>query len=416
MSMRIVQRLAAETIAAVYAGKNLQDTLSIIILQNPQLSAADKGMLQDLSYGCQRIRGLLEQITRQLLNKKPPNRIYHLILVALYQLHATHNAPYAIVNEAVRSASQIDVAYKNLVNAVLRRFLREQNSLIQKAQKQAIAQFNLPHWWVSYLKQHYPNHWQSICQSTQQHPPLTLRVNRRLGNSHEYMSQLALLGIEATILDEYAVQLLQPMPIEHIPGFSDGWVSVQDWGAQQATPLLAPKAGETILDACAAPGGKTGHILEWANCQVTALDISEQRLNKVRQNLQRLGLHATLKTADAQKIDTWYDGNNFDAVLADIPCTASGVIRRNPDIKWLRRPDDGDKMAHQQSLLLDALWSVVKPKGRMLLATCSIFVAENQHQLEQFLLRHTDAQCSTTKTLLPNRIHDGFFYALIEKI
>jgi len=230
------------------------------------------------------------------------------------------------------------------------------------------------------------------------------------------LEKLAAEGIAGKALDEYAVILDEAVPVSRLPGFSDGLLSVQDFGAQQAAYILKPADSERILDACAAPGGKSGHILELANCSLTALDIDEGRLKRVADNLSRLGFQtASLHRADAADLSSWYDGNPFDAVLADVPCTASGVTKRNPDIKWLRRPADGGKTARQQETMLDNLWSVLKPGGRMLLATCSLFHEENDGQLQRFLRRHPDAACTESLTLLPKHTQDGFYYALIRK-
>lgn len=416
MSMGRAQGLAAQAVAAVDAGRNLNDVLAEIWQQHPQLAAAEKGALQDMAYGCLRQRGLLQQVLRQMLRTLPDAAIHSLLLVALYQLHATRNAPHAVVNEAVTHAGRIARGrYKNLVNAVLRRFLREHHTLLQAALHHEEARYNLPQWWLGYLRHHYPQHWQHIAEAYQQHPPMTLRINCRRSDAHAYCQTLADAGMQASILGSHTVRLHQPVPVQALPGFADGVVSVQDWGAQQAALMLQPQAGERIVDACAAPGGKSGHLRELADCRLTAIDVDAQRLLRIRDNLNRLGLNADLHVADAQQTNTWYDGHAYDAVLADVPCTASGVVRRHPDIKWLRQPHDARQTAEQQAPLLDALWQVLRPGGRMLLATCSIFVEENQQQLARFLARHADARCRETRILLPDPDQDGFFYALIDK-
>ena len=372
MSMSLAQQLAAESIAAVAKGRNLQDVLAAIRAAHPELTAQELGALQDIAYGCQRYLGSLKYMLAQMLKKPIGNpQLESLLLAAMYQLHYTRNAPHAVVNEAVESIAKIGHGqFRSFANAILRRFLRERQKLEALCKKDDVAKHNLPLWWVAYLKNHYPKYWHNITTALQSHPPMTLRV------------------------------------------------------AQQAAYLLNPKDGERILDACAAPGGKTGHILELADCHVTALDIDAGRLKRVGDNLDRLGFGETRKTrfqtaslycADARDLAAWYDGKQFDAVLADVPCTASGVVRRNPDIKWSRRPTDAVKTARQQEALLDALWQTLTKNGRMLLATCSVFVEENTQQLQKFLNRHADAKPAGEHVLLPNKYQDGFYYALIEK-
>ena len=418
MSMALAQKLAADSIAAVAQGRNLQDVLAAIRAANPELSAQESGALQDIAYGCQRYLGSLKFMLGKMLNKPIDNlQLESLLLAALYQLHYTRNAPHAVVNEAVESIAKIGRGqYRSFANAILRRFLRERDKLVAACKYDDTAKHNLPQWWVAYLQNHYPKYWHNITAALQSHPPMTLRVNRRHGNAEDYLQKLAAEGIEAKALDEYAVTLTEAVPVSRLPGFSDGLVSVQDFGAQKAAYLLNPQNGERILDACAAPGGKTGHLLELADCHVTALDIDATRLARVQSNIDRLGFQtATLHCADAQDLAAWYDGKQFDAVLADVPCTASGVARRNPDIKWLRRPNDALKTARQQEALLDALWQTLTKNGRMLLATCSIFVEENDQQLQKFLNRHANARLLESHVLLPNKHQDGFYYALIQK-
>ncbi|MGF6148196.1 Ribosomal RNA small subunit methyltransferase B [Kingella potus] len=417
MTMALAQKLAADTISAVAAGQNLQDALERIRAAHPGLSAQENGALQDIAYGCQRYLGSLKHMLAQMLKKPLDNReVESLLLAALYQLHYTHNAPHAVVNEAVEAVAKAGGQYRPFANAILRRFLRERERLAASCKRDDTAKYNLPRWWLDYLRNHYPKHWNNIVTAFLLHPPMTLRVNRRRGNAESCLEQLAAAGIAAKALGEYAVMLETAVPVGSLPGFSDGLVSVQDFGAQQAAHILQAQEGERILDACAAPGGKTGHILETANCEVTALDIDQGRLKKVADNLSRLGFQtASTVCADARDLAAWYDGRPFDAVLADVPCTASGVVRRNPDIKWLRRPDDARKTARQQEKLLDTLWTVLRPGGRMLFATCSIFTEENDIQLQNFLRRHADASCAEPQTLLPTPKQDGFFYALIRK-
>lgn len=427
MSLAQVQSLAASTIEEVAAGKNLQEVLAALRHAHPELGLSEKGALQDIAYGCQRYAGSLRFMLSKMLNKPISNsRLESLLLVALYQLNHTRNAPHAVVNEAVENIARIGKGqYRSFANAILRRFLREKEALNSLCKTDDTAKYNYPQWWQAYLKNHYPKHWHNILAATMQPPPMTLRINRRHGNSESYLKELEQAGLAGKALDDYAVRLHEAVSVNALPGFAEGRVSVQDWGAQQAAYLLKPQSGERILDACAAPGGKTGHLLEMADCQMTALDISSERMARVHSNLQRLGFLSEnknfqtgmvqLKSSDAADLAGWYEGKPFDAILADVPCTASGVVKRNPDIKWLRRPGDALKTARQQEPLLDSLWSVLRPGGRMLLATCSLFEEENQQQLSRFLTRHADAQCSESRVLIPNGNQDGFYYALIHK-
>lgn len=417
MSMAHVQQLAAHAIGEVLNGRNLSEVLAQLMQQHPELSVADKGALQDLSHGSLRHLGLLQQLVHQMTKTLPPVEIVHLLVIALYQLHFTRNAAHAVVNEAVNYARQLQGGhYQKLINALLRRFLRERETLLAHALKQDEARYNLPDWWLNYLKKHYPQHWHNIVTVMTQHPPMTLRINRRYTDAEQYLAKLTASGIAAKILDTHSIMLQQAIAVQRLPDFAAGHVSVQDFGAQQAVPMLNPQNGERILDACAAPGGKTGHILEWSDCDVTALDIDPLRLKRVQDNLQRLQQRAHLHCADAKELHLWYDNNTFDAILADVPCTASGVVKRHPDIKWLRQPQDSQKTALQQEALLDSLWLTLKSGGRLLLATCSIFMEENQQQLTRFLTRHADACERQSRVLLPNSRQDGFFYALIDKI
>lgn len=417
MSLSQVQTLATHTLFAVENGKNLSDELAHIFAQNPELSSQDKGMLQDIAYGCQRFSGSLKYMLGKLLNKPIDNKALEAyLLVALYQLNHTRNAPHAVVNEAVNNIAKVGRGqYRSFANAILRRFLREKDGLNKACKFDDVAKTNLPIWLQKTLQNQYPKHWHNMVTAFQSRPPLTLRVNRRHMNAEQYLQILQNAEIEAKILDDYAIRIAEPVPVNQLPQFAQGVVSVQDFGAQQAAYLLNPQNGERVLDACAAPGGKTGHILELADCHVTALDIDNKRLARVQENLDRLGLQAALHCAPAENVADWWDGKPFDAILADVPCTASGTMKRNPDIKWLRRPTDALKTAKQQEAMLDELWHTLKSGGRMLLATCSLFEEENGLQCQKFLHRHVDAVLREEKMLLPSEKQDGFYYALIEK-
>lgn len=417
MSLAKVQLQAAQIYLKVAAGANLSDVLTQVRAQH-EWTAQEWGTLQDLSYGAQRYRGSLNAYLRVRVPKPLSEpKLEALILVAMYQLLYTQNARHAVVNEAVQASSKLaDGKFKPLINAVLRQVIRDDCKLPKAAIQDAEAKLNFPQWWIDKVKENYPKHWHNILSASQLPPPLTLRVNQRRMTAEAYLAILAEAEIEAVAVGTQAVRLKQATSVVNLPHFSEGVVSVQDWGAQQAALLLEPQNGERILDACAAPGGKTGHLLELADVEVVALDVDGKRLRRVTENLERLGLQAELHTADASRLDGWYDGRQFDAVLADVPCTASGVVKRHPDIKWSRRRNDATSIALQQQTMLDVLWSTVKPSGRMLLATCSIFPEENHHQMQAMLSRHADARLRTERVYLPNDAQDGFYYALFDKI
>ncbi|RXZ44579.1 16S rRNA (cytosine(967)-C(5))-methyltransferase RsmB [Crenobacter cavernae] len=415
--MSSIQTLAAHVLARIDEGRTLTDALAEIWQRHPDLPAGNRAALQDLAYGSVRRLAELRFILRQLVPRALPEpALERLLTVAIYQLAYTRTAPYAVVDTAVTEASKFAGGrFKGLANGTLRNFQRQQDELLTKASRDLEAGTNHPRWWVDKLKQAFPKQWLAIVEADNSHPPMTLRVNRRHADADAYLATLAEAGLDAEKLSESAVRLARPLPVRELPGFADGVVSVQDFGAQQAAIRLDVKEGQRVLDACAAPGGKTGHILELADVDLTALDVDAARLKRVEENLDRLRLSATLKAADAAQPGTWWDGVPFDRILADVPCSASGVVRRHPDIKWLRRPGDFAGFARQQAAMLDALWPCLASGGKMLYATCSIFPEENRQQLAAFLTRHPDASHLGDEALIPCERHDGFYYALLEK-
>ena len=414
--MHRIQELAAGIIARVEEGRTLTEALGNI-QRSETLTPGERGALQDIAYGSLRNLGQLRFILRALVPKPlPAVDVERLLLVALYQLIHTRAAPYAVVDQAVTLAQDLAAGrLKGLVNGVLRNFLRNKEQLLADAQADNEARYNHPRWWVQKVRAAYPTRWTDILEKSNRHPPMTLRINRRHGTAAAYVETLQASGRGAKALGDYAVKLDAPCNVRDLPGFAEGRVSVQDFGAQQAALRLEVADGMRVLDACAAPGGKSGHLLELADIQLTALDIDATRLERVAENLARLQLTATLAAADAAKPDSWWDGVPFDRILADVPCSASGVVRRNPDIKWLRRPDDFAALGQQQAAMVDALWPLLARGGKMLYATCSIMPEENQQQLDAFLQRHPDARLAGSEQLLPSADHDGFYYALLEK-
>lgn len=377
-----------------------------------------------MSYGTLRFYGQLRAILDLLLQKPVQDAaVRALLLVALYQLQYSRSAAHAVVDHAVRAAEALKKPWaKGLVNAVLRNFLRQRISLLEQAAASEEGRYSHPQWWIDKLRRQYPDDWATLLETNNQHPPMTLRVNRRATSTAAYLDLLHQQGIEGQQVEEHAILLEQPVSVDKLPGFGDGMASVQDAGAQFAARLLDVADGMRVLDACAAPGGKAAHLLELAGIELTALDSDPERLKKIEQTLQRLKLEAHCLVGNAARPEEWWDGKPFQRILADVPCSASGVVRRHPDIKWLRREADIAAFAAQQAEILDALWRVLGRDGKLLYATCSVFAEENQQQIAQFLERHEDAQClplslpaAKDGQLTPNPQHDGFYYALLLK-
>jgi len=417
--MRKLQNLAAGALEEVLAGAALHQVLPRRLQQLN--TPGERGALQDIVYGSLRQLGRLDAWLAALLERPLTDpQLGWLLRVALYQLAYTRAPAHAVVHNAVTAAGQ--GWRRGLVNAVLRNFQRRRAELEKIADDQPSARWSHPDWWIAKLQTQHPAQWQGILEASLLHPPFTLRVNCRHGDVASYLRRLDEAGLPARQTGVDAVTLDKAVPVHSLPGFEQGDVSVQDAGAQWAARLLDAQPAERVLDACAAPGGKSGHILERSDVMLTALDADAARLVRVQENLDRLQLKATLIEGDAAQPEAWWDGKPFDRILADVPCSASGVVRRNPDIKWLRRPDDIAQFAAQQAVMLERLWSLLAPGGTLLYATCSIFNEENDGQMRVFLARHAqDAErCPLPETLsdgslLPDAEHDGFFYALLRK-
>jgi 16S rRNA (cytosine967-C5)-methyltransferase len=422
------QRLAAQVVVSVLEGRSLDTALAAAWQRQSRLDARSRPAVQDLAYGTLRFLARFEALLDLLLDRPVEDaRLRALLLVALYQLERTRAAPHAVVDHAVRATAALGLASaKGLVNAVLRNFLRRRAQLEARAQRAETARFCHAQWWIDKLRAQYPSRYAAVLEADNEHPPLTLRVNARRMSSAAYLELLGRHGIAAAACGEAGVQLVKPLPAERIPGFAEGLVSVQDAAAQLAAPLLDARDGMRVLDACAAPGGKATHVLELAAVDLTALDNDGARLERVRSNLGRLGLEARVVRGDAGEPREWWDGRPYDRILADVPCSASGIARRHPDIKWLRRATDVAQFARAQGRLLDALWQTLVSGGKLLYATCSVFQEENSAQIAGFLDRHRDAIRLSLPAvdnnselpagqLLPDGRHDGFFYALLQK-
>ncbi|OMG56146.1 16S rRNA (cytosine(967)-C(5))-methyltransferase [Azonexus hydrophilus] len=402
---------AARIDAAVFAGQSLADNLL------GRVDVVARPAVQDLVYGSLRAFGRGDFFLFRLLERPlPMDEIRALLLVAIYRLETRPEATHTVVDQAVSAAAEIAHGkFRGLVNGVLRSFLRQQEVLTAALANDPVAVAQHPDWWLAQLQKAWPDDWQQIVAAGNQPPPMALRVNRRRVGRDDYLARLAAVDIAARPVGEDGLVLERPQPVDRLPGFFDGLVSVQDPGAQRAAEILAPAAGSRVLDACAAPGGKTAHLLERADLDLLALDLKPARCRRVEEGLGRLHLSATVRAADCVKLDSWWDGAPFAAVLADVPCTASGVVRRNPDAKWLRREADIASFAQTQARILEALWHVLEPGGKLLYATCSVFPAENTGQIRRFLARHDAARVCHEEQLLPDAERDGFFYCLLEK-
>jgi len=421
--MHNIQQAAGQIVCQVLAGRNLNQVLDTALQASLKLTPQQRGALQDLSYGTLRFYGQLARVLEQLLHKPlRDEQLRCLLLVGLYQLQYSKAASHAVVDHAVRAARQVSTSAGGLANAVLRNFLRKREALLAAAAGNEEGCYSYPQWWIDALKAQYGEQAAAILLAGNRHPPMTLRVNRRRTTPAAYLALLQEQNIPASLIEPQAILLERPVSVDKLPGFLDGLVSVQDAGAQHAAHLLDVHDGMRVLDACAAPGGKTAHILELAQVDLLAVDKDVQRLERVRENMRRLQLSAQLKTGDAAQPDDWWDGKLFQRILADVPCSASGVVRRHPDIKWLRRSADIVGFAQQQAQILAALWQLLESDGKLLYATCSVFARENRMVIEEFLRQHTDARQLPLSVsgmnegqLLPNDQHDGFYYALLHK-
>jgi 16S rRNA (cytosine967-C5)-methyltransferase len=407
---------AARIVARVAAGKSLTGEIG-------RLSDLDsRSALIDLTHGTLRRYGRVQAIVASLSRRGRPDALVEALLwCALYALESARHAEHTVVDEAVKACGLLERwPAKGYVNALLRGFLRQRSALEAQLASEPQARYQHPQWWIDLVRHAYPETWQAVLAAGNTHPPMALRVNRRRMDVDQYQARLAQQGIAARRCGAQGLLLERPLPIERVPGFAAGEVSVQDGGAQFAAHGLDLRAGQRVLDACAAPGGKSAHILELAEVALTALDVDAARAARIAPNLERLGLNAQVQVADATRPEQWWDGRPFDRILADVPCSASGIARRHPDAKWLRRASDLTAFAERQRAILAALWRLLAPDGKLLYATCSIFPQENDAVVDAFVEAEPRAQRlaladSAPAQWLPAAEHDGFYYALIAK-
>jgi len=438
-----IRALAAKCCYSVVdKGRSLGDELP---KQQDKVSDKDKGLLQEICYGVLRYLPELEHEVRGLMQKPltGKQRVFHfLLLVGVYQIKYMRIPDHAAVSETVAATSTLKNRHmKALINGVLRNFVRASEGNIATDSQASLPdytlpvpiQYNHPSWFIKKVQQGYPDKWQKILNANQQKPPMWLRVNQQHHSSESYQKLLAAAEISINSVDSLsqAIELTRPTDVSKLPGFEQGWVSIQDGAAQQAARLLNCQKDDVVLDCCAAPGGKTCHILEQTPDidSMTAIDVESSRLVRVEENLVRLGLKANTITADAANSKTWWQGQYFDRILLDAPCSGTGVIRRHPDIKWLRKASDIDALVILQQQILKETWSLLKPGGTLLYATCSILPQENDEQIKHFIENNTDAKlldidCAEKENketigwqLLPDEKNmDGFYYAKLLKI
>lgn len=432
---------AAQAVDAVKRGTALPAALATVFagMASGAQSTA-RGSTQDVAYRTMRRLGSADWLIGRLVSKAPPAHIHALLACAIALLldQAADAAypPFTVVDQAVTAigARREFMFAKGMVNAVLRRFLRERDTLVAAMQDDPVAHWNYRAWWIDAVKHAWPDHWQAMLAAGDRPGPLTLRVNARRSTVDAYLETLRSHGIDATAIGTHAVRLAAPLPVDRIPGFAEGVVSVQDAGAQLAAQWLGARDGMRVLDACAAPGGKTGHILELADVDVVALESDAARAARIGENLARLSLAADVRVGDAGAPAQWHDGQLFDRILADVPCSASGIVRRHPDIRWPRRATDIPALVEEQRRILSALWPLVKPGGELLYVTCSIFPEEGELQARWFEAACEDAvRLDAPGQLVPHAVpggptgsasaglpeqntdHDGFFYARFQK-
>ena len=433
--MQEAQRLAALAVRRVLDGSTLPTALAALAPREADALGRRRALVQELAYGTLRHWGTLDALVRKLATKPFSDpALSCLVAVAIYQLDHTRAPPFAIVDHAVNAAAVVArPAAKPLANALLRRYLRERDSINSVVRDDPVARWSHPRWWIERVHHEYPDAWEAVLAAGNARPPLALRVNGRATTREALLAAWDACGIGATGAGACGILVDPPRPLEELPGFADGAFSVQDLGAQLAAPALELAAGQYVLDACAAPGGKSTHIAELADVELVALDIDESRLARIRENLDRLRVaspRVRVQAGDAGDPRQWWSGRPFDRILADVPCTASGVVRRHPDVKWLRRESDIANFVRQQARILDGLWSCLAEGGLLLYATCSVFEAENAAQIAAFAARHPEALRESLTfapdvgregaQLLPSSAgaghnQHGFLYALLRK-
>ena len=420
------QWLSSLVLEQVLLGKNLDKSFELIFRKFNSNESENLPQIKDMVYGAIRELGMSSFYIKKLVPKKIDNQCLEALLhIVLFQITHERSNNFTLVNQAVDAAKKIDHKKSAFINAVLRNFLRNKNALQDEAKEHESAIFSYPNWWINKVKNQYPKKWKEILDIGNTRPPLALRVNVKNIGVKEYSGILASHGIEHSLIGIEGVILKTPMGVDKIPGFLEGKVSVQDFGAQLAAHIIDLEEGQIVLDACSAPGGKACHMLELNSIQLLAIESNKKRIIKIQENISRQGLKAVIRNEKIGLVNEWWDKIPFDRILLDVPCSASGIVRRHVDIKWLRRINDFESFGESQLELLRSTWPMLKNKGKLLYVTCSIFEEENSEVIERFKkdskniteldiifppnVEHTRNQ------VLPSKNHDGLFYALLQK-
>lgn len=423
--MKEAQLTAAKIVKFVLEGNNLNKVLQKYSNEH-KINPKDLSQIKDLVFGTLRSYGKTKFIIKNLVKKQPTNLlILALIHVALFQLISNRSNSYTVVDQAVSASNMVNRRHTAFTNGVLRNFLRKKIKIFKEIEKNEEAKYSYQAWWINQIKKEYPKSWKDILDIGNSHPALIIRINLKKISINGYIRKIEEKNIEHIVLGNEAILIKNPMPLDSLPGFYEGEVSIQDYGAQLASHLLDLKKNYSVLDACAAPGGKACHMTEIEEIKLTAVEVDKQRVQKIIENLNRLGHSFKVINAEIKTGNSWWDKKLFDRILLDAPCTASGIVRRHIDIKWLRRANDLNYFHEKQFELLRASWELLKSKGKLLYVTCSIFEIENRLVIDRFLNDEKTANEIKIKfpknvnvddnQLLPSLFHDGLFYALLQK-
>ena len=423
--MNYSQWLSAMIVEQVLMGKNLDKSFKLILKKyNNEIENIPQ--IKDMVYGAIRDLGKSYFYINKLVKNKIENRCLESLLhVVFFQINNSRSNDFTLVNQAVDAAKRIDHKKSSFINAVLRNFLRNKNNLQKQLKDNESAMYSYPNWWIKKVKEQYPKNWKMILDVGNQHPPQALRINLRKIGVKEYSRLLNENGIDYKLVGGECLIINKPMEISKIPGFLDGKISIQDFAAQLAAHIIDLKKNQKVLDACSAPGGKACHMLELNTIKLLAVESDKQRIIKIEDNIKRQGLKVKILNKKISRQNEWWDKQHFDRILLDVPCSASGIIRRHVDIKWLRRINDLKKFADNQLILLKSVWPMLKKNGKLLYVTCSIFEEENRNIIEKFIKESNNVSelninfpsniVHIKNQLLPSDNHDGLFYALLQK-